>query len=64
MRKFKSKNIFIGALVFLAAFFVLSLLTDFAQKTKTFAYLPTFVKALEQGEVKVFKLLAKRLLAS
>ena len=52
MRNFKSKNIIIGALVFLAAFFVLSLLTDFAQKTKSFSYLPTFVKALESGEVK------------
>src|SRR5277367_3349008 len=52
MRNFKPKNIFIGAMIFLGAFLVLSMLTEFAQKTKTFPYLPTFVKALESGNVK------------
>lgn len=52
MRNFKSKNMLLGAMIFVGAFLVLSLLTDLAQKTKAFPYLPTFVKALEKGEVK------------
>jgi cell division protease FtsH len=52
MRNFKMKNMLLGAMIFVGAFLVLSLLTDFAQKTKIFPYLPTFVKALEQGEIK------------
>jgi len=62
MRKFNSKNIFIGALVFLAAFFVLSLLTDYAEKTKTFSYLPTFVNALERGDVKSVQIAGQEVL--
>lgn len=59
MRKFNSRNILIGVLVFLAAFFVLSLLTDFAQKTKSFSYLPDFVTALEKGQVKSMQILGQ-----
>lgn len=62
MRNFKSKNFIIGLLVFLAAFFVLSMLTDFAQKTKSFPYLPTFVKALERGEIKSVQIVGQEVL--
>ncbi len=62
MRNFKSKNLVIGILVFLAAFFVLSWLTDLAQKTKSFPYLPTFVKALESGEVKSVQIVGQDVL--
>lgn len=62
MRKFNSRNILIGVLVFLAAFFVLSLLTDFAQKTKSFSYLPDFVTALEKGQVKSVQIVGQEVL--
>lgn len=62
MRNFKSKNILLGAMLFIGAFLILSLLTEFAQKTKTFAYLPTFVKALEKGEVKSVQVVGQDLL--
>lgn len=52
MSKFKSRNIIVGLLIFIAAFLVLAQLTDYAQKTKSIPYLPTFVKHLERGEVK------------
>jgi cell division protease FtsH len=62
MKNFKSKNMLLGVLAFLAAFFVLSLLTDFAQKTKTFSYLPTFVNALESGQVESVQIVGQEIL--
>jgi cell division protease FtsH len=62
MRNFKPKNILVGALIFLTAFLVLSILTDFAQRTKPFPYLPTFVKALESGQVKTVQIVGQDVL--